>query len=729
MDGSKKSKLTKKSRILIFLFALVMLIVSVAVFTATYRRLQTTISNERVEYVTELTHQIVEKVNATIQMHLQEATANATLMNKTQPKSFADIQSVFDIDSPDEITSEGQTLFVSAQGRCYLPNGETLRVADTGFLSTISTKRKATSSFSQVTSYGDYWLFGAPLDSISIDGIEMIAIIRAFPSESFSDNMTVAMFDSQTSSFLVSNTGTIMVKGHDATGYGSNLVYSLTAKGIDDKEAEKLFSAFQEAELTTNFIEIEDTQWIIQSEAVRDGYVQVVVLPLQITASETVASMNQLIFLVVVLLTLTLATILVVVIRLQRAAADRRLQQETFKSELATQSANNKSEFLAKMSHDIRTPLNGIIGMTYLAAQDMENQAELEEDLSKIQTSADYLLSLVNDILDMSKIESGKMELRPEPINVEHVLRDVSQQFMEEIARKKINLSLAGTESAPYSYLCDKLRIRQIMMNLISNAVKFTPTGGRIDLAMTIEAAGAGKDQITFSVADNGEGMSEEFLQRIFKPFEQATSNTAAEHGGSGLGLSIVKNLVRMMNGTITVVSELNVGSRFVVSIPMQQTEKLKDAEMPFRRTTSDDEAPTLSMPFAGHRVLLVEDHPINAQIASKVLSRWGLDVTVAENGKIGVDTFCASEIGFFSIIFMDIRMPVMDGYEAVQTIRSSGRDDAASIPIYAMSANAFDEDVEKSITAGMNGHLKKPLEINKLKQVLENCLLKEDGI
>lgn len=719
-----ESKLSRKSIVQMAIIFVVLLLITVIIFGITYQNLRETLQQERTEYVTELTTQVVAKVNATMDRNMDEIKNNANLLNLFQPSTFEEAKSLFR-NQNENLKDSDRIVLVSDQGQCYLLDGNTVQIADTTFLVSVSNKGQVTSTFSRITTYGDYWIYGSPVESIELNGIHMVAVLHCFSSAQYSKEMTVEMFESRTSSFLVSKTGDILVMPENAKGYGSNIVNSLVSKGIDDETANKIREDLLTQELTTENFEIDEKQWLMQTSIVRDGYSVVVLLPLQITASATVSSVNQLIMLVIVLLTVTLFSMMLVVIRYQKSASDKALQQEKYKNDLVMQAAANKSEFLAKMSHDIRTPLNGIIGMAYLAEQNIENRYELEDSISKIQVSADYLLSLVNDILDMSKIESGKMELHPEPINVEDVYQDISVQFKEQLEKKKITLSLHGVEKQPYSYLCDKLRIRQIIMNLVSNAVKFTPTAGTIDLSLEVMPGEEGTDQITFTIADNGEGMSEEFMQRIFTPFEQASKSTAQKHGGSGLGLAIVRSIVELMKGTVSVESAPQEGSRFVVCIPMERKDKIADKKVASEQKVSEPRT-SVDTPFHGEYILLVEDHPINAQIAMKVLARWGLNVILAENGQLGLDAFCHSPQGYFSMVFMDIQMPVMDGYECVKNIRASNHPDAASIPIYAMSANAFDEDVDKSVLVGMNGHLKKPLEIEKVRMVLESHLKEE---
>lgn len=410
-----------------------------------------------------------------------------------------------------------------------------------------------------------------------------------------------------------------------------------------------------------------------------------------------------------ILLLLFSAVICLSLFLLMKAECRRRMAKLQEESREMVKSAGNKSDFLSRLSHDIRTPLGGIIGMSYLARKDMDDKEALDDELSKIQSSAAYLLALVNNTLDVSKIESGKMSLKPVPVNIEKLFAGAYEQFRTEAEDKIVQLKADIPEFLPNSYVCDKLRLRQILGNLLSNAVKFTSPGGLVSLSLSVNDKSDGNDIVSFSVKDTGIGMSEEFMSRIFLPFEQQETSSSS-YGGTGLGLSIVKSLTELMQGNVAVKSKLGKGSCFTVELPLKRCDKINEE-------TEADVQNDLS--FDGQHILLVEDHPINAQIVMTLLTKYGLQVDLAENGKQGLESFIASAPYHYSMIFMDIRMPEMDGCESARRIRASGRVDSEIVPIYAMSANAFDEDVKRSLEAGMNGHLRKPIEIPELNKVL----------
>lgn len=375
-----------------------------------------------------------------------------------------------------------------------------------------------------------------------------------------------------------------------------------------------------------------------------------------------------------------------------------------------------KSEFLSRMSHEIRTPMNAILGMCNIAMQQEGISPKVQDCLGKIDTSSQYLLSLLNDILDMSRIESGKLTLELKAFHLGEML-DVIENLIRPQAEEK-GLHFHVTRLLQDNILVgDSLRLNQILINLLGNAIKFTPQGGDIDCV--VEQTVSKKDIICidFMVKDNGIGISEEHQQKIFYPFEQAEESTAREFGGTGLGLSICKNLVQMMGGELRLNSSPGNGSEFTFSLQFAAADYEVKTSMEAPRDKVED------FDFSGKRILLVEDIALNIEIAKAILEVSHFVVEVAENGKEAIEMFETSEPGYYDVILMDVRMPVMDGLEATRRIRRMDKEDALSIPIIAMTANAFDEDMKKSIDSGMNGHLTKPIDVNKVYDMLNRIV------
>lgn len=375
-----------------------------------------------------------------------------------------------------------------------------------------------------------------------------------------------------------------------------------------------------------------------------------------------------------------------------------------------------KTEFFSRMSHDMRTPLNAILGFTSLTRESPELPKSLDSNLAKIDSSGHYLLGLINDVLDMSKIESGKIELRDEVVDLVPFYQEIQSIFNEEAGRRGITF-ITKLETEPARYLVmDPLRMRQIYSNLISNAIKFSNSGTAIYWSVKEKAVGDKQIQLTAVVKDEGCGMSEEFLKNIFSPFAQEQNAHTNESAGTGLGLAIVKKLVDLMGGSISVESELGKGTTFTISLNRTIG---NPASLRVSTTPVLDEAACLE----GKHVLLCEDNELNQEIALALLRSRKMVIDCAENGKIGVDKFTASPLGYYDVILMDIRMPVLNGLEATKAIRALNRDDAKTIPIIAMTANAYDEDIKASLAAGMNAHLSKPFEPAKIFTTLSKFL------
>lgn len=388
--------------------------------------------------------------------------------------------------------------------------------------------------------------------------------------------------------------------------------------------------------------------------------------------------------------------------------------------ETAKQASQVKSEFLSRMSHDMRTPMNGIIGLTNLSMNIPGLQDEMMKNLYAIEDSSKYLLSLINDVLDMSKIESDKIVLHPQVIHAGELINNTIA-FVTPLAQEKgIVLELIPIH-AEFGYIrVDKMRLEQIFLNILSNAIKFTPDGGKIHIEIEALKREGSMVDTRISISDNGIGMAEEFLPKLFDPFVQEDRNISTNYTGTGLGMSIVKNLVDLMGGNIEVKSKLGQGTTVHVFIKFERIydyEKME--ELPKKKT---------KVSLQGKKILLCEDHPLNAQIADKLLEGKGCIVTIARNGEEAVRMFQKSVERDFDAILMDIRMPVMDGLEACRKIRKLKREDAKEIPIIAMTANAFDEDVRMSKDAGMNAHLAKPIEPQKMFDTLSEYLNEEGG-
>lgn len=377
--------------------------------------------------------------------------------------------------------------------------------------------------------------------------------------------------------------------------------------------------------------------------------------------------------------------------------------------EEADAASRAKSEFLSNMSHDIRTPMNAIVNLTKIAKEHKGNAEAVSGYLDKISASSAHLLGLINDVLDMSRIESGRMELSHEPTLLEEVLDGVVVTVEPQASDRGLELVVQKDLSCG-SVLTDETRLSQVLLNLLSNAVKFTPAGGTVTLRVTQEDSprGPGLVRTHLWVLDTGTGMSEEFVGKVFDSFEREDSERVRKTEGTGLGMAIVKSIVDAMGGTIEVASKMGEGSTFHVTLDLERAQKEAKAE------ASLDEAD-----LNGLRVLVAEDNDINWEIASELLGSRGLELDWAKDGRECVELFLARSVGHYGAILMDVRMPEMNGYEATRAIRGLDRPDAATVPIVAMTADAFAEDREKAREAGMNAHVAKPIDVREVLRVL----------
>lgn len=423
-----------------------------------------------------------------------------------------------------------------------------------------------------------------------------------------------------------------------------------------------------------------------------------------------------------------------------------RLQEELDKEIVQNR---DQKEFIKRLSHDIRTPLNSIMGYARLIKETSKDNTKAIEYADNILRSGSYMLGMISEILDISRIESGSAICKNVMFNIKDCLYDIKSIIDPLVNEKDQTFTISIERLSHSSIICDENYLKQILINLLSNSCKYTTNGGHIELI----AQSLDDNSIYFIVKDNGIGMSEEFQKRIFTPFEREQQNTVKDPGGSGLGLSLIKKLVTIMGGNLAFVSKLGQGTTFTVTIPVEIPEDnpLKNSienteegsaenttgkpvdnavekaaktfvERPLdnksnNRTDSDLIDPPYHGILKGLKILAAEDNELSAGILTELLSYYGATVNIAINGRRLIDEYMNSPVGSYNLILMDIMMPEIDGYEAAGIIRSSGRRDAASIPIIAMTANAFDSDIQKALDAGMNAHITKPIDINEIEQ------------
>ncbi len=403
---------------------------------------------------------------------------------------------------------------------------------------------------------------------------------------------------------------------------------------------------------------------------------------------------------------------------------DRKIRETLRNAYYAAEEANHaKSDFLARMSHDMRTPMNAVMGMTSIALMNLDDDKKVKDCLEKISASSRLLLSLINEVLDMSKIESGTMVLNEEAFSMAETVKQCVEVIRPQAEQKAQKLDTEDIRITHDAVSGDPVRLRQVLVNLLTNAVKYTPDGGRVNLRARELASGAPDTACyEFVVEDTGIGMEPEFVPRLFEPFTRSKLSQSRNIDGTGLGMPIAKTIAQLMSGDIHVETEAGKGSRFTVQLYLKILEPQK-AEKKAEKPSEKELVESVAERFKGVRVLLAEDNELNAEIAIELMELAGIQTELAKDGKQAVEKVKEHPAHYFDLIFMDIQMPVMNGYEAAREIRAIEREDISSLPIIAMSANAFLDDVRRSGEAGMDGHLAKPVEPEELYAVLGKWL------
>ena len=400
-----------------------------------------------------------------------------------------------------------------------------------------------------------------------------------------------------------------------------------------------------------------------------------------------------------------------------RALEDAKKAEEEYRQHAAEAKIKARNDFLANMSHDIRTPMNAIVGYTNIAKDHIGEPEVITNALEKIGSSSHYLLSLINDILDISKIESGKVQINRAPCDLQDIFRRIEDITALQAKNKSLIITYRHDSVVHTRVNADELRIEQVLVNIISNAIKYTPEGKTVDLIAEEEPAGKDRHLYRFIVRDTGIGISEDYLPHIFESFTREEKTTVNRIQGTGLGLAITAKVVELMGGTISVKSTLGKGSEFTVELELESAEESRKVEV--------EEG---GIDLSGRRVLLVEDNDINAEIACLVLASFGITAERAGNGREGLEQVQSHEAGYYDAVLMDIQMPVMNGYEATRAIRALEGDYYQTLPILAMSANAYDEDVKACLAAGINAHIAKPFTPEGLKKMLYEYIVKSSG-
>ena len=580
-------------------------------------------------------------------------------------------------------------------------------------------------------------LVGVTIDPIVYGGNTFIAMLAGLTNESFSSHMALQNSETQTCASIATSKGSFIIHNtfNDDLPLGTNVLtkletyatfnegYSLEQVRADFESRSSGMTIFYAGShlQCMYYAPIEGTDWLMLVQIPYDVIDQLV------SKQTQQLNVHAIVVLVIILVSISIL-FLIYYINLRRHT--HALVQANEAARAAQERAENanraKSEFLSRMSHEIRTPMNGIIGMSTIARQNLNDPSKVEDCLKKVSLSSKHLLALINDILDMSKIESGKLEMNYERFDLHLFLESLVSVYKTQAESKGLLFETILTGRVDNILIGDSLRLNQILSNLLSNAIKFTAPDGKISLHITEAKRENDRLWLLFEVSDTGIGIKEENFDKIFEAFEQENTGVAHKFGGTGLGLSIVKRFTEMMGGSVKLKSVFGEGSTFSVCIPFTAIEGAEPIVWDESLVTYDNDISETVYDFKGKRILLAEDNELNREIAVELLgAETGAEIVEAVDGKQAVELFERSAPGYFDMILMDIQMPNMDGYAATRAIRAMDRKDAATIPILAMTANAFAEDEEKSRQAGMDAHIPKPLDVATVYKTLNEILHK----
>lgn len=698
------------------------ILISAAFF---YQSLQKRLFAERQLHLTELTIKISEVLDTTVDNVQSKAVSAKRITSQMQsvekeklPDVMLNVQNAIDLEN-------GILLALDDRGRYYASNGAV------GRWETLEDLVRSGNSplIREVSFFGKkepYMAFFQQLDTPYVidgtaDSITHIAVLILL--DDMDEAFSVSLFDNQCFTYLINENGRRLYKQTFQQSFieDYNVLSALRQEKfcmggtIDELEEavkgrQMLCLEFECENKGENYfvatVPLSNSDWSI-----------LLFISTKVLAANTSTVMSYIIIYfmgITVIITFVFAYLVYAAVTNQNNK--KRMEEQETANQLLAQAVDEaksasaaKSEFLSHMSHDIRTPINGIIGMTNIALKSIEDRERIEDCLKKITGASNHLLTLINDVLDMSRIESGKTQIANNPLDLNLLLENCSNIISGQLLDRSIDFVLDWGEFKHRYLMGDELHLQQVFINILGNAVKFTKDGGKIIFRAHELSDIDNLAFYRFEFEDTGIGMSEEFQKKIFEAFSQEDGGSRTNYNGTGLGMAISKKLVDLMGGTITLRSQLGVGTCFTVEMSFEiRTDIPQEMEELLEETSLN-----------GMCVLLVEDNELNMEIAKELLEDEGVKVVTAVNGKLALDTFAASAKGEFDAILMDIMMPVMNGYEATRAIRACTHPDAETIPIVAMTANAYVEDVAAAKAAGMNEHIAKPIDMRKLLEVL----------
>ena len=633
-------------------------------------------------------------------------------------------------------------MLLDAMGRGYTTDGEVGIWDDLKYLADGAVKHTFVTDTSNVK--GTYLAFSHKLQSTSDSerGLRFTHMVLLKEISTIRKYYTTESYGGHAATYIINRNGTLAYYDADNEDIlGVRNVFKALREGTysGSKDFATMRQQLNNYGIATASVLLKDNEYYYCLAKMAEYDMTIMLLvPAEYVAVSTMTMLQSALRIQVVFTVLLLGLVLLAlisIVRAERSSKMIKIEKETNQKlnklrvaaedalKVAESASKAKSTFLSNMSHDIRTPMNAIIGFATLALDDIRDGKKVQDYLSKILSSSKHLLGLINDILDMSRIESGKVVLEEQETDLVTTLQELQSIMEGQAKERKLKLHVDYSNLRDRHVYCDKTRLNQVMFNLLANAVKFTSEGGSIWLTMSqLEPTYEVEDRAIYEirVKDTGIGIDKAFIKHIFEPFERERTSTVSKIQGTGLGMAITKNIVDMMGGTIEVESQKGVGTEFIIRLELRLQAEARVANEDGTKQHGHAEGVA---EFAGKRLLLAEDNELNREIACMLLSKYGFVIDTAENGQEAVDLVAASAPDYYDLVLMDIQMPVMDGHEATRRIRNLEDKELAKVPVVAMTANAFDEDRKAAKECGMNGFISKPINMQEVVQALRMCL------
>lgn len=719
----------------IVLISLICIGLSIFAAVELFNNIQYELYKERSYHLQETVYTIAEKVDVILQRNWDELSIAQEILEESEITDEDSVSAVVSHISSILLDENSTVILIDDDRNCYRNDIESgrKRWQDSDLLLSGVQKQIALESETEnAVGVDEYMVFLLALDQPITygDGATLTHIGLIQKLDYFREVFRSKVYSNNNETILLNVDGTRIYYDADESMFNAfNVLRTMEqAEFFYDESFDTMNENYQNGISGTAEISYGGENYFIGYTVLEGNWRYLTIVPTEYVSANTVgftSTLFQAFFMfggLIVVLVLVVTILLMFALRRSKQMAfeqetNRKLQQANEAARIAEEKAQQaneaKSEFLSNMSHDIRTPLNGIIGMLKVAEMHKDEPQRVLDCLSQIKSASNHLLVLINDVLDMSKAESGKVVLAHESFDMQKLLKECSDMLNAQMMGRKLTYTTKIDEIYNRHLYGSPLHLRQVVLNILGNAVKYTEDGGHIKLTATeLESEQSNQAKIQIVVSDDGIGMSEEYQKHIFEPFTRADNTYSSEMRGTGLGMAITKKLVDLMGGTVTVESQLNVGSTFTLVLPFEiDTEAVQDEEV--------EEEEVQLCDIEGLKVLVVDDNALNRDIAVTLLEDNGAIGTEAGNGQEALELFQNSEAGTFDIILMDVRMPVMDGLEATKRIRALLRTDAQEIPIIAMTANAFAEDIVSTREAGMNIHLSKPLDMDKFLQAV----------